>query len=283
VAFAGAGYISMELAHLFARAGAQVRIFHSGSPPLGGFDQEMVRLVMDVTREIGIDVRLSAPVQAVERTGNGELVVHVREDGRDVAYGCDIAVHGAGRIPEIDDLDLSIGGVARTKKGIAVDEHLQSTSNSSVYAAGDAADGGGLPLTPVAGYDGAIVAANLLHRNTRRVDYNGLATCVFTIPPLATVGMTEQQARDRALDFDVKKGDSTQWYSSRRVAARRSAYKILVERLSGKIVGATLFGPQADEVINLFVLAIRAGIGAEVLHDALFAYPTGASDLESML
>jgi glutathione reductase (NADPH) len=283
VAFAGAGYISMELAHLFARAGAQIRIFHSSSPPMAGFDQDMVRLLMDVTREIGVGVHLDAPVRALERAANGELLVHVLEDGRDTTYTCDLAVHGAGRIPEIDDLDLSVGGVTRTKKGVAVDEHLQSQSNPSVYAAGDAADAGGLPLTPVALYDGEIVAANLLHGNTRRVDYTGLATCVFTIPPLATVGITEQQARERNLRFDVKMSETTEWYSSRRVAARRSAYKILVEASSGKILGATLLGPQSDEVINLFVLALREGITADRLREAMYAYPTGASDLESML
>ena len=96
-------------------------------------------------------------------------------------------VHGAGRVPEIDDLDLGTADVQSEKKGVKVNEYLQSVSNPAVYAAGDAAASGGLPLTPVATYDGQIVAANLIEGNHVKPNYQGIPSVVFTIPQLASV------------------------------------------------------------------------------------------------
>jgi glutathione reductase (NADPH) len=194
----------------------------------------------------------------------------------------DMAVHGAGRVPEIDDLDLAAAGVAHTEKGVTVNQYLQSPTNPGVYAAGDAADGGGAPRTPVAGLEGETVAENLLRGNRRTVDFAGLASIVYTIPPLGSAGFTEAQARENGYAVDVKASETTSWFSGRRLAARASAYKTVLESGTGRILGASVFGPHAEELINVFALAIRAGVSAPALRDVLFGYPTAASDLEYM-
>ena len=98
-----------------------------------------------------------------------------------------MVVHAAGRVPEIDDLNLDVAGVEWDERGVRVNEFLQSVSNPAVYAAGDAAASGGPPLTPVASYEGTIVASNLLKGNRQKPNYTGIPTVVFAIPPLASV------------------------------------------------------------------------------------------------
>ena len=128
-----------------------------------------------------------------------------------------MVVHGAGRGPEIEDLGLDAAGVQYdATRGVAVNEYLQSVSNPAVYAAGDAAASGGLPLTPVAGYDGEIVAANLLEGNQRKPNYSGVPSVVFTVLPLASVGLSEQKAREQGLRGRISHQKTTGWYSSRR-------------------------------------------------------------------
>jgi glutathione reductase (NADPH) len=159
---------------------------------------------------------------------------------------------------------------------------LQSRSNPSVYAVGDCADGGGLPLTPTAAYEGEVAAVNLLEGNRQTLNFAGLASIVYTIPSLGTIGLTQDEAQKRGLEFTVHEGDSTHWYSSRRVRARRSAYKIIIEKQTARVLGAHFLG-DTEELINVFALAIRAQIPATLLKDVLFGYPTPSSDIDPML
>jgi glutathione reductase (NADPH) len=282
IAFVGGGYIAFEFAHIAARAGAHVRVLHRGARPLQNFDPDLVGKLVEATEELGVEVSLNTEVVAIERQAD-HLLVRMRTPTQEETLEADMVVHAAGRVPEIDDLALEMAGVARTPAGVVVNDYLQSVSNPAVYAAGDAVASGGFPLTPVAGMQGGIVASNLLNGNHRTPNYTGIPSVVFTTPPLARVGLTEDAARDQGLRFTVRSGDTSDWYSSRRLAIRRTGFKTLVEEGTLHILGAHLLGPHAEEVINLFGLAIRTGMGADVLKDMVYAYPTGASDLGSML
>ena len=190
-----------------------------------------------------------------------------------------LVVHAAGRVPEIDDLDLQAAGVAREPAGVSVNDYLQSVTNPAVYAAGDAVASGGFPLTPVARMQADIVARNLLEGNRHTPDYRGIPSVVFTTPPLARVGLLEEAARAQHLHFATRYEDTSSWYTSRRVALPHSGYKVLIEESTGRILGAHLFGQHAEEVINLFALAIRAGLSSLDLKQMIYAYPTSASDV----
>jgi glutathione reductase (NADPH) len=282
IVFIGGGYISFEFAHLSARAGARVTILHRGERPLEGFDGDLASRVGDHSRQLGMDLHLRTVVKAVAgEPGRLRVLAATPEGERE--FEAEMVVHGAGRVPEIDDMELDKAGVEREPRGVKVNEYLQSVSNPAVYAAGDVAASGGPPLTPVAGYEGQIVASNLLEGNHVTANYAGIASVVFTIPPLATVGLTEQAAQKLGLRFRKTFGDSARWYSSRRVAEEWSGFKVLIEEGTDKVLGAHLLGPHAEEVINLFGLAIRHGITAAQLKSTIFAYPTNASDLQYML
>jgi glutathione reductase (NADPH) len=193
-----------------------------------------------------------------------------------------MAVHSAGRIPEIDDLDLAAAGVKRERRGVSVNGFLQSVSNPAVYAGGDAA-ASGPPLTPKADHDAAVLTTNLLEGNRRTTSYDGIASAVFTLPPLASAGLTEAAARDAGLEFRTSMQDTGAWFNPRRVGEPAAGFKVLIEKGTERILGAHLLGPHADEVINLFALAIRARIPASELRQVLFAYPTHGSDIRFMM
>jgi glutathione reductase (NADPH) len=138
-------------------------------------------------------------------------------------------------------------------------------------------------LTPVAGLGGEIVAENLLSGNRRKADFARIASIVYSIPPLASVGLSETRAKALGVPYRVSAGDSVEWYSSRRLAVEASGYKILVEEQTDRVLGVHLLGPHAEEQANVLALAMRAGIRIGEIKDTLFAYPTGSSDLEYML
>lgn len=281
IVFVGGGFISFEFAHVAIRCGAQVTILHRGPRPLLRFDSDLVDRLVDKSRSLGIDVRLDTSVTSVERLTSGLVVIG--QHGEDEAqFQADLVVHGAGRVPAIDGLDLAVAGVDAVGRRIMLNEFLQSVSNPAVYAAGDAA-AAGPALTPVAGYEGAVVAGNLLKGNHVRADYSIVPSVAFTVPPLATVGHTEESARQRGLRFRANLIDTSAWYSSRRVGETHSGSKVLIEEESGRILGAHLLGPSADEMINLFAMAMRTGMTKWQVKEMLFAYPTHASDMGYMV
>ena len=282
IAFVGGGYIAAEFAHVAARAGAEAAIIHRGKRPLKGFDADLVAHWQKATTEAGVRLELNAAVSAVEKRDN-RLIVHAIRDHEGYAWEADMVVHAAGRVPEIDELDLAKGNVKADTRGIVVNDYLQSVSNPAVYAGGDSAASGGLPLTPVAHYDGEVIAANLLQVNQRKPDYSVVPTVVFSLPPLAAVGLSEQAAKDRGLSFTVKHEDTSDWYSSRRIGNRYSSFKVLVDEEGDRILGAHVFGPNADDVINIFALAMRSGVSASQVRSALYSYPSASHDVGYMV
>jgi len=282
IVFVGGGYISFEFAHVAARAGAQVQILHRGARPLTGFDPDLVNRLLQATQDIGVDVRLNTAVEAIEKVSD-HLIVHASKESTKQRFEADLVVHGAGRVPEIENLDLEKAGIKYEKTGVLVNEYLQSVSNPAVYAAGDAAATGGPPLTPVASMEGRVVAANLLEGNHDKPDYTAVPTVVFSVPPLASVGLQEEAAWTQGLKFKVNQADTSGWYSSRRVGMKYSGYKVLIEDDSNRVLGAHLLGVHAEEMINLFAMAIQFGLSADDLKKIRYTYPSHSDDISYMV
>lgn len=278
----GGGYVAAEFSHLAARAGSEVTILQRAARLLPHFDPDLVGWLMPRFGELGIAVETGATVTRVERTDDGLRVHASRPGSSDLTVSADLVVHAAGRRPDLDALDLAAGEVAVRENRLQLNDHLQSVSNPRVYAAGDSASVGP-PLTPVSSHDAKVVAANLLEGPSHRPDYRGVPSVAFTVPPIASVGLSEAAAHRRGLRFRVNAASTPDWFTARRLAERVHGHKVLVEEATDRILGAHLVGPHAEEVINLFGLAIRHDLTAADLRATMFAYPTGASDVGYML
>ena len=280
--FIGGGFISFEFAHIAARAGTEVTIIDRGRRPLKAFDPDLVELLISRGADAGITLRRDSAVSSVQQTTHG-FAVELTGGADTTTVEADLIVHGAGRTPQLGMLDLDAGGVAHTDRGVTVAEHLQSTTNRAVYAAGDAADTPGMPLTPVAVIEGKVAASNMLKSATTRPDYDGIPTVVFSIPELARVGLLEHDAREHGFDVEVRYTDTSSWYSNYRVGETAAAVKILIDRSNDLILGAHMLGPDYAELINVVGLAMKLQITTRQLKSATAAYPTVGSDLGSML
>ncbi len=282
VLYVGGGFISFEFAHISARAGARPIILNRGPLPLRGFDPDLVELLVARSAEVGIEVRRDTKISSVVAAGAGYAVTVDTPDGETIIE-VDLVIHGAGRVPNLAGLGLEAAGVAYTDKGIAVADHLQSLTNPAVYAAGDSAHTPGMPLTPVAVFEGKVAASNMIHGTTTAPDYSGVATTVYTIPELTRVGLLETEAREADIDLDVRYSDTSGWFSNYRIGETTAATKILIDRSTDTIVGAHMFGPEYGELINFCALAIRLGLTTRQLKSMTAAYPSVGSDLGSML
>jgi len=283
IVFIGGGYISFEFAHVAARAGAKATILQRSGRVLKGFDHDIVDRLVQASREVGIDVQMNMPLLSVEKTAAG-LLVRAGREGEEETFEADMVVHGAGRVPAIEGLDLAAGGVETDRRGIRVNEYLQSVSNPAVYVAGDA-NPGGVQLTPVAVRDAHIVVDNILNGNARAADYWVVPSAVFTNPPIASVGLTEEAAKEKGIPYIVHAGDLSERFTNRGINQKHVGYKLLIASDSRRILGAHLIGHHVEEVINIFALAIKHGLTVDDLTlDAIpWAYPSNTYDIIHMV
>jgi glutathione reductase (NADPH) len=281
IVFVGGGYIAAEFSQLAARAGARVTVLQRLDHMLPAFDPDLVGWLMEKYNELEIEVRTRSLLQKVEKAGRG-FTVHVLTGDKSWTVSADLVVHAAGRVPDLDSLDLAAGNVEIDNDRLKLNEFMQSVSNSHVYAAGDAANVGPA-LTPVSSQDGRVVASNMLQGNQHKPNYLGVPSVAFTIPPIAAAGLSEKSARETGFKVRVNSARVPGWFTARRLNESVYGFKTLVEEGTGRIVGAHIVGPHAEEVINIFGLAIRHGLTAANLKETIFAYPTGASDIGSMI
>lgn len=280
--FIGGGYIAFEFAHIAARSGAEVTIVHRGKRPLENFDKDIVKHLVDATRNLEIKIVLETEVSKIE-SKDGHYITTGISNGNETTYKAAAVFNSAGRPPAIFDLELEKAGISFSEKGIEVNEYLQSTTNANIYAAGDAADSRGLPLTPVAVLEGHVVASNIIKGNKKKVSYPPMPSVVFTLPTMATVGLLEDEAKEKGYDINVNFEKVNNWFNARRLNVDEYAFKTIIDKNNNTILGAHLIGPHCEETINLFAMAIKTKMTISDLRTMIFSYPTMASDLTYML
>jgi glutathione reductase (NADPH) len=281
VIFVGGGVISLEFGHVYARAGTDVVILEALQHLLPAMDKDAVAHLVAESERIGIRVKTNVSVQRIE-SANGRLRVIFTHDGAEQAAEAHRIVNGAGRIANVDTLNLAAGHVERSNGRVSIDRHLRSTSNPHVHVCGDA-----VPispqLSPIATYEGDIVGRNIVEGPKHSPDYEGIATSVYTVPALASVGLTETAARQNGLVADVHVNDMLGWFSAKTYAETAAWSKIIIERATGRILGAHFVGHEGQELINVFGLAIKFGITAHQLREQVYAYPTFSADIKHMI
>lgn len=281
VVFIGGGVIAMEFSHVYARAGAKVTILEVLPRLLGEMDQDAVAQVLKESARIGIDVRTEVKIKRIAPL-NGRLRVTFEQGGQEHMFDADRVVNGAGRVADVDGLDLAAGQVETERGRLKVDEYLCSVSNPAVHVCGDAL-WSSPQLSPIATYEGGIVGRNIVEGPRHKPDYLGIPSCVYTVPALASVGLTAAKAAELGRRVKVHTNDLSGWLSSRTYAETTSWARVVVEEGSDRILGAQIVGHAGEELIHIFALAMRHGITATQLRQTVYGFPTFSADIKSML
>lgn len=282
IVFVGGGYIGMEFAHIAARCGASVTVIEASNQPLDGFDKDIVSHLTEASEKLGIKFIFDAKVSEVEKLQKNYRISYER-NGKTESVTAREVFNTAGRVPSIDELDLEKGNVSYEKKGITVNKYLQNPSNTSVYACGDVSASGSLPLTPTSSQEARIVSLNIRKGNHTIMDFPPVPSVVFTLPKLGTIGLTEEEARKKGYDIEVNYKSVPNWFNAKRINADVYAYKLIEDRKRNLILGAHIIGPEAGEMINLFVLAMCGKLTTDNLKAMIFAYPTWGNEIKGML
>jgi len=268
LAVIGGGVIGMEFAQIFANLGTKVTVIEMLPKVLANLDEELVRRIQPVLKKEGIDILAGTKVTGITENENG-LEVTVSGKKEDVIKA-QYVLAAAGRVPNLDGIDAQALGLEMDRRFIKVDKSMR-TNLPEVYAIGD------LTISPmlahVASYEGEIAVQAVLGED-KVADYQAVPACVYTHPELAGVGITENEAKEKGLDFKVGKFSFT---ANGRALTQGSAYgmvKIIGDAQTGKILGAHILGPSASELIHELTLAVRWGLTVEQVAETIHAHPT---------
>jgi pyruvate/2-oxoglutarate dehydrogenase complex dihydrolipoamide dehydrogenase (E3) component len=263
----GGGPIGLEMALAHRRLGADVTVLEAFTP-LAKDDPEVAQVVLDSLASEGISIRSNIKIERIEKSKVGILVIAANNE---IIEGSHLLV-AAGRVANVDGLALEAAGIDYTKRGITVDQGLRSVSNRHVYAAGDVA--GGLQFTHIAGYHAGLIIRNALFRLPVKNRTDIIPWVTYTDPELAQVGMTEKDAIQRH-------GNSIRvlrwpFHENDRAVAEgktKGLVKIITAK-NGKILGTSIVGPNAGDLIAMWTLAISQGLKVSAIAGMVLPYPT---------
>lgn len=281
VTFVGAGVIAFEFAHIFARAGSRVTLLEVAPRVLPNLDADATSQLAAATRELGVRIETSVAIQKIEEGPEGFAIAYRSGDETRLAKS-EIGVNGAGRVANLGGLDLASAGIHLEQGRIELDPFLRSRENPDVFFAGDAIPGRP-QLSPLATYEGRIVGHNLTHAELRQAEYGHQPAAIYTTPALATVGLSEEAAREAGRSFEVRVQDMAEWRSARTYGEATAWAKVLIEKESDRLLGAHLVGHGAEETVHTFALAIEKGLTASELADRVYAYPTFHADIQYLV
>lgn len=277
IVIAGGGYIANEFAGIFNELGSTVTLVNRSDQILRGYDEQIRDRLLQISTMKGIQFRFNAPFRKVEKNADGSLTVHM--DGCDPVV-CDVLMFATGREPNTEGLGLEEAGVELDGKGaIKVDADNQS-SCPSIYAVGDVTNR--IQLTPVAIREGQAFADTIFGNKPTRVDYDCVPSAVFSHPPLAGVGMTEAEARNRLGSIRVYTSDFRAMKNVLAGRNERSLYKMVVDTATDKVVGVHLIGPDAPEILQMAAVAVKAGLTKTQFDECVAIHPSMAEELVLM-
>lgn len=274
---AGAGYIANEFAGIFNELGVKVTLVTRGDKMLRSYDQEIVEKLVDMSRHKGIDIRMNFPFKSAVKQEDGSLLIDGGEQGM---IETDLLMWAVGRTPHTAGLGLEDVGVVLDKDGAVIVGDDNQTNVSSIYAVGDVTNR--VQLTPVAIREGHAFADSVFGNNPRTIDYSTIPTAVFSNPPLAGVGFTEDEAREKFGDIKVFKSDFRAMKNVLAGRKERALYKMIVDVATDKVVGLHLIGPDSAEILQAAAIAVKAGLTKQAFDDTMALHPSMAEELVLM-
>ncbi|MCJ0879045.1 glutathione-disulfide reductase [Pseudomonas sp. JI-2] len=274
----GGGYIAVEFASIFHGCGADTKLLYRGELFLRGFDGSLRDHLKDEMIKKGVDLQFNADIVHIDKLADGSLLATL-EDGRTLEADC--IFYATGRRPMIDGLGLEAAGVALDARGfIAVDDEYR-TSVPSILAIGDVI--GRVQLTPVALAEGMAVARRLFKpEQYRKVDYSTIPTAVFSLPNMATVGLTEEQALEQGYKVTLFESRFRPMKLTMTDSLERSLMKLVVDAHTDRVLGCHMAGPDAGEIMQGLAVALKAGATKQVFDETLGIHPTAAEEFVTM-
>jgi len=278
VVIQGAGYIAMEFAGVFNALGCQVTVVNRSDQILRGYDETLRDRLLQITMARGIDYRFNSPLERVRKLADG--CFHVWTGGHADPLSADAVLVATGRRPKTEGLGLENAGIAPgANGGIPVDDHNR-TSCESIYAVGDVTDR--VQLTPVAIREGHAFADTVFGNSPRTVAYDNIPSAVFSQPPLAGVGLTERQARERFIEVRIFTSDFRPMKNMFSAHAERGLYKLVVDAATDRVLGVHMIGPEAPEILQAAAIAVKAGLTKAQFDDTMALHPSMAEELVLM-
>ena len=276
----GGGYVGLELAQAMRRFGARVTIIEYGKQLAGREDADVGAAILDLFRDEGLTVQLNAQVRSVEgQSGDQVRVVTEGRDGESTVEGTDVLV-AVGRTPNTAGIGLEEAGVKVNESGyIAVDERL-ATSAPGVWAMGECA---GSPQFTHVAFDDFRVVYDSLHGGPRTTTGRLVPFCMFTDPELARIGLNENEARSRGIEYRTLSLPMAAVLRTETISEPRGFMKMLVAADGDEILGFTVFGAEGSELMAAVQTAMVAGLPYTALHSAVYAHPTVAEGLTFLL
>lgn len=274
ILIAGAGYIANEFAGIFNEFGAKVTLVNRSDQLLRGYDESLRDRLLQISLTKGIDFRFNAEFRKIEQNADGSLSVHMTNHE---LIEVDCVMFATGRVPNIEGLGLESAGVETNERGaIKVDDYSKTTVDH-IYALGDVTDR--VQLTPVAIREGQAFADTVFGGTPTTVDYNCIPSAVFSHPPIAAVGMTEAQARNRLGSVKVYTSDFRPMKNVVAHRNERALYKMVCDEATGRIVGIHMIGPDAPEIMQAAAVAVKAGLTKADFDATVAIHPTMAEEL----
>ncbi|MGY0218258.1 glutathione-disulfide reductase [Endozoicomonadaceae bacterium StTr2] len=273
----GGGYIAVEFAGILSGLGAETVQAYRGELFLRGFDEAVRLTLKEEMLKKGVDLRFNTNVASIDKKDDGSLDVTF-EDGS--TLNTDVVLYATGRRPKIDNLGLDKAGVEVNAKGaVVVDDHFR-TSVPSIYAVGDVIDR--VQLTPVALAEGMALAKYLFGNEPLNVDYDHIPSAVFSQPSIATVGLTEEQARERYAEIDVYTSRFRHMKHTLSGRDEKTFMKLLVDKVTDKVLGCHMVGADAGEIVQGLAVALKAGATKAIFDSTIGIHPTAAEEFVTM-
>jgi glutathione reductase (NADPH) len=276
VVIAGAGYIANEFAGIFHNLGSHVTLVNRSDVILRGYDETIRDRLLTISMMKGIEFKFHVAFESIEKQGDG---LKVNMNGTD-AIEADAVMFAIGRQPNTEGLGLETAGVEIDDKGAVVVDADNKSTCDSIYAVGDVTNR--VQLTPVAIREGQAFADTLFGDKPTRVDYQNIPSAVFSHPPLAGVGMTEGEARNRLGSVKTYTSDFRAMKNVLAGRNERALYKLVVNSETDEVVGLHMIGPDAPEILQAAAIAVKAKLKKEDFDAVVALHPTMAEELVLM-
>jgi glutathione reductase (NADPH) len=278
VVISGAGYIALEFAGIFNALGCHVTVVNRSETLLRGYDESLRDRLLQITMARGIEYKFNCPFEKVVKREDGCLEAYL--GGRPEPLVADMILVATGRRPKVDGLGLESAGVALGERGeIKVDDTAKTTCDS-IYAVGDVTDR--VQLTPVAIREGQAFADRIFGGKETKISYDCIPSAVFSQPPLASVGLTEGQARNAYGNVKVYSSDFRPMKNIFGHRPERGLYKLVVDAATDRVLGIHMIGPEAPEILQAAAIAVKAGLTKADFDDTVALHPSMAEELVLM-